>query len=461
MINKVTILLTIVLWSILAGCQSDTTVDTTSGDILLWHSWNESDTLVLQRMLNQFREIYPDADIVTTEIGDGELLTRFQETSALGLGPDIVIGTEEWVRPLAEDNLIRPISAPSADTFNADAITALQYNDKLYGLPFALYTNVLYYNKATVGDDPSDPAVSFLEFFEQAESGCTAVQATPTPQPDVTTESTPIPTPTIVSEVVQLSANDGCILAISTQFDEALWGIGVFGEGITDEEGNLRQYSEGFRGWLEWLQQAQLNPNIILSKDKVTLQQLFTSGIVDYYVADSADFTTLLDAMGSETLGVTLLPNSPTEIVSSEPNGVSTPILRVEGLFFNHASSNEQYQLAQQLATFLTNTTQSTVFMRQTRRVPANSRVIISEEVDQPQYTFWQQTQTAVPLPSNIDRARVRQVGETLYANVLTGIADPQSSVCSFTQLIFATEASDAAMEETNENCLIGGTEDE
>lgn len=428
------------------------------GDILLWHSWDANDEVVLQRMLNQFREIYPETDIVTTALPANELLTRYEETSSLGLGPDIVIGSEEWVRPLVEAELIRPIPALNPDPFDPNAIAALHYDGQLYGLPFALYTNVLYYNKETVGQNP---ASSFLEFFEQAEKGCTEKKIAPTPVVVESEESTPVPTPTIVSEVVQVST-EGCVLAISTLFDEALWGIGVFGEGITNENGELRQYSDGFRGWLEWLQQAQLNPNIILSKDKVTLRQLFTSGVVDYYVADSADFPSLLDAMGTESLGVTLLPNSPAQMVSAEPSGLATPILRVEGLFFNHASSAEQFTLAQQLAQFLTNTTQSTVFMRQTRRVPANLLVNISAEVDQPQYTFWEQTQTAVPLPSNLNRTTVRRIGETLYANVLTGIADPQSSVCSFTQLVFASESVVSPLTTVNESCLgIGETDNE
>ncbi len=454
MVRKIIVLLTFIVFSVV-GCQSAATDEQTKGDILLWHSWNESDALVLQRMLNQFREIYPDTDIVTTAIDSRELLSRFEETSALGLGPDIVIGSEEWVMPLAESNLIRSIPIPNPMPFEQNAIDALRYDGQLYGLPFALYTNVLYYNKETVGDKP---VTSFLEFFNQAETGCQAKKDEPTPTPEGTEDSTPVPT--VASEIAPLT-KEGCVLAISTQFDEALWGIGVFGEGITDENGQLRQFSAGFQGWLEWLQQAQLNPNIILSKDKVTLQQLFTLGAVDYYVADSADFGSLLDEVGGDTLGVTLLPNSPAQLVESERNGVSTPILRVEGLFFNHASSSEQFELAQQLATFLTNTTQSTVFMRQTRRVPANSLVKISDEVDQPQYTFWEQTQAAVPLPSNIDRATVRRIGETLYANVLTGIADPKSSVCSFTQLVFATDANGTPTAQEDENCLVEGVENE
>jgi ABC-type glycerol-3-phosphate transport system substrate-binding protein len=457
LIRKVLFLLAVVFLGAV-GCQSDTVVQPTGGDILLWHSWNESDALVLQRMLNQFREIYPEADIVTTALPESELLTRFQETSALGLGPDIVIGSEEWLRPLAMARLIRPIPAPNPNPFDPNAISAMSYEGQLYSLPFALYTNVLYYNKQTV---QNNPATSFLDFFRQAETGCQSKTEEPTPSAEIVADSTPLPTPTIVSEVVQIS-NEGCILAISTQFDEALWGIGVFGEGITDRNGNLRPYSEGFRGWLTWLQKAQLNPNIILSKDKVTLQQLFTSGVIDYYVADSADFPTLLNEMGSELLGVTLLPNSPAQMVRAEPSGISTPILRVEGFYFNYASSTEQFQLAQQLAHFLTNTTQSTVFMRQTRRVPANLLVNISPEVDQPQYIFWEQSQTAVPLPSNINRDTVRRIGETLYANVLTGIADPHTSACSFTQLVFATETIGTPLAQVNESCLgIGEADDE
>jgi hypothetical protein len=183
---------------------------------------------------------------------------------------------------------------------------------------------------------------------------------------------------------------------------------------------------------LEWLRQAQLNPNIILTRDRLTLRQLFSGGVLDYYVADSADYELLAELMGVERVGVSLLPNSPAQMAEAATSGFATPVLGVEALFFNYASRDDRFELAQHVAEFMTNTTQSTIAMRQTTRVPANRLVNISPEIDQPQHAFREQAKTARPLPNDIDHDRLRQIGERVYVNVLTGVSEPAEAMCAF-----------------------------
>lgn len=425
----------------LSACSA-LTPESPRGDLLLWHDWSERDTVVLERMLAQYEDVNEEIDIIAVQIPSDQLLTRFQETAALGLGPDLIFGSHEWVRPLAEAELIRPITLLQDDLFEQNALQALQIEGELFGRPYALTTNILYYNRNSV----ERPADSFSDLFRQAESGCqTEVTATVDP----TAEATPVPESTPI-EAASVGERDGCIIGISTVFDEALWGVGVFGNPLISEDGSLNPISDGFEGWLAWLREAQLSPNIILTRDRLTLRQLFTGGVIDYYVAGSADYELLTEIMGNGLVGVTLLPNSPAQLVSAEPNGFATPVLGVEALYFNSASSDNHFTLAQDVARFLTNTTQSTVAMRQTFRVPANLRVTISAEVDQPQFTFREQAETARPLPNHIDHALLRRVGERVYANVLTGVSEPSVGICNFTRELTGGNANCIPTEESN-----------
>lgn len=100
----------------------------------------------------------------------------------------------------------------------------------------------------------------------------------------------------------------------------------------------------GFANWLGWLKNAQSTPGMIrrhagvARRDDVTLRNLFVNGEAAYYIGTPDVLLSLQELLGEETVGVVPLPAGPTA-----PAG---PLLDVDAIMFNHASSSNQTKLA-------------------------------------------------------------------------------------------------------------------
>lgn len=354
-----------------------------SGRILLWHSFDEADTVVLGQILAKFGEIYPDVQVVSAAVPPDDLLTRYEYTAAQGLGPDLLIGPNDWVYELAQDELIQDISREMSDTrvYLASAVETLRLSDPslsqdpvpLYGLPLSLRPVALYYNTQLV----STPATTLEELLAHAADE----------QP----------------------------VALNTDFDEAFWGVKAFGGQLFDESGRVILDQGGFANWLNWLKNAQSAPGMILNKDDLTLRELFIEEKAAYYVA-GPEILPLLQEQMEGTLGVVPLP--------AGPHDRSGPLLRVEAIMFNPASSDNQSELALELAEFLTNAEQNTVLMRETGRVPANGRVRVDPRAFPVVAGFAAQAGSAVPMSNLPQMALVGELGNNTYTEVLQGATD-------------------------------------
>lgn len=143
-----------------------------SGRILLWHSFPEQETEILRTILAKYSEINPDVRVISARVPPSQLRSRYQNTAGQGLGPDLLIGSHEWVRPFVEAGLIKGINCDLenkednpppetslciADTerYLPNALETLRYEGRLYGLPLSLQPEALYYNKNLVSSPAS------------------------------------------------------------------------------------------------------------------------------------------------------------------------------------------------------------------------------------------------------------------------------------------------------------------
>ena len=375
--------LTILLFCLLLVACTPSDAGQLSGRILLWHSFNEGDTVVLHEILAKFSEIYPKVQVVSAAVPPDELLRRYKNTAAQGLGPDLLIGPNDWIDSLTQGELIKDISRDMSDTsvYLSSAVESLRLSDPsveqdpvpLYGLPLSLQPVALYYNTQLV----STPATTLDELLAHAA--------------------------------------DGQEVALNTNFDEAFWGIQAFGGKLFDEKGRVILDQGGFANWLNWLKKAQSEQGMILNKDDLTLRELFSEKKAAYYVAGPEVWPILQEQMEAR-VGVLPLP--------AGPHGRSGPLLRVEAIMFNPASSDNQSKLALELARFLTNTEQNTVLMRETRRVPANQDVRVDPRAFPVMAGFATQARTAVPMSNWPQMAKVRELGYNTYTEVLQGATD-------------------------------------
>jgi arabinogalactan oligomer/maltooligosaccharide transport system substrate-binding protein len=379
---KASILIFLLL--LIASCQTNSTDDELNGRITLWHGWSAEETSVLEGTLDEFQEINPDVSVVSVALPPEELLAQFEQAAADGLGPDLLLGSSDWIADLADAGLIRPLGEDdiSDRQYRTTASAISGYHDAIYGLPLSVFPLALYYNKLMI----DQPAEDLEELLSQAA--------------------------------------DGKRVAFVPRFQESYWGIQAHGEGLFDEEGNFTPVDSGFAEWLDWLNEAQNEPGVILNVDKEGLLDLFAREQIAYYVGGPEMLASLKETMGADKFGITTLPEGPL--------GPSGPLLPDEAILFYANSSPEQIRLANALAGFLTGPQQSIRFMRFLNRVPANPSV----EVDSRLYPlisgFSRQAKDGIILPKQLNKTRFYAAGDRAIAGVLSGTITPEEALCRF-----------------------------
>jgi len=366
--------------------------DELSGRVVLWHGWTFEETAILEEALDEFREIHPQVTVASLAFPKEDLLEQYIQSANDGLAPDLLLGSSDWVRQLADSGRIRAFENEEVNDLNLDTgrLSATKYREKVYGVPLSLYPRALYYNKSLVDTPPT----SLDDLLEQAA--------------------------------------DGKEVAFVPRFEEAYWGIQAFGDGLFNEQGNINLDDSGFAGWLEWLNNAQNEPGVILSADDTVLFDLFSQGRVAYYVADPGKQAILEEAMGEESFGVVPLP--------AGPEGPAGPLLPVESIIFYMFSSQEQSRTSTALANFLANQQQANRFMRELDRVPANPGVRVDSRIYPNVSGFARQARTAVIPPNELAWDQLVASGNKAYISALSGILTPAEAVCRFGQEIVALQ---------------------
>ncbi|MEZ4673464.1 MAG: extracellular solute-binding protein [Caldilineaceae bacterium] len=361
------------------------------GRILIWHTWANGDAAALDEVVATFQEIHPDVSIKQQRFADMDtMLTQFRVAADAGLGPDLLIAPGQQVRPLANAALIDPVEPFLDETiiqrYAPAALDSLRYNDQLYALPATMDTEILYYDTQLV-----EKPVSTLD--------------------------------TLLAEATQ-----GRVVAISTNFIDAFWGVQAFGGSLFDEGRRVILDRGGFANWLAWLKDARDTPGMILDSNRDALRSRFMEHGVAYYVGYTSEMSSLVEAMGQERVGVSTLP--------SGPNGNAAPFLSVQAFLFNTVSSDNQRRLATEFTTFFTNAEQQSSLMRETQLIPANTRVRVNPRLDPIMASFTAQARTAVPLLNIPEMDAVLSVGGDAYARVLEGVVEPAEASIAVTTAI-------------------------
>ncbi len=383
------ILCTLFVW-VLAACQPIAEGDL-RGRLLLWHSGGSAMTATLDELTDRFEAVYPDVSVVVVAVPANQLLQRYTEAAANGLGPDLFIGSTRWISDLAQADLIEDIDAhnPNLDVYLSGALVNVRYDDTTYGIPFTLQPAALYVN-TTLTDTP--PA-TLTELLSQAAEGRT--------------------------------------LALTTRFDRLFWGVQSYGGRLFDDGGRVSLNQGAFASWLTWLREAQSSAGVSISADPETMLTLFTRGETAYYVGRPTDLPHIRETMDFNSVAVVPLP--------SGPSGTAGPLLDVNAFMFNPNSPGAAPRTAVTLAQFLTNTTQSATLMRELSLVPANRQVRVDSRAFPVISGFIVQSRTAVPMPNTLAMDEVLARGDTVITRVLDGLIEPAEAAEQFTQTVNET----------------------
>jgi len=383
----------LLLMLILAGCQAEKSDDELNGSITLWHSWTPAEAAVLDEALAEFEQLHPKVRIIPVALPEDQILEEFVDAGNDGLGPDVLIGKDGWIRELADAGLIRSLQPVGAENsmFNSRNRNLTEYNGKLYGVPLFLAPRALYYNKNMVTELPAN-----------------------------------------LDALLEEAAADNSV-AFAPRFEEAYWGIQAFGDGLFDSQGQFILVESGFGEWLAWISEAQKSPGVILNEDDASLMELFASGQIAYYVAGPKkldDITALMNEADPFDFGVIPLP--------SGPIGPAGPLLPAETILLYAYTSDAQTRIVDSLARFLVNQQQSIRFMREIDQVPANPSVVVDRRIYPIVSGFARQADTAVVIPNEMPTDLLVETGNRAYVNVLSGVLTPDEAVCRFGQEVAA-----------------------
>ena len=375
----------------LVACSNSSPSGAVTGEILLWHDWSGADAELLNELVNKFSTIHPEMTVVTQSFPADTLQEKFMHSVTSGLGPDLLIGQAAWAQEFADAGLIKAMTKEKVgvnpdEIYLSSALTTLDYDGQLYGLPFSLSTDALCYNKSLLGGHM--PAETLSALLEQAV--------------------------------------EGKQVALSTEFNQAFWGIKTFGGELFDEKGRVILDQGGFANWLVWLKNAQNMPNITLGNHDDALMQ-FVDGHAAYYVCNSAEIRTLQQTLGAELVGVAPLP--------AGPNNPAGPLLNAEALLFSKASDAKQTNIAMNLALFLTNAEQQKKLATEVAKVPANSAARIDNDRFPIVSALMRQSRTAVPIRlSHIQQAEtVSLYGQRHYSEALEGVLSVTDAIAKLT----------------------------
>jgi arabinogalactan oligomer/maltooligosaccharide transport system substrate-binding protein len=126
----------------------------TSGTLDIWT--DPSFATVLRPFVNQFTAKNPGTTVKIEEVPFDQTLTQLQQAGPSGKGPDLFIGTHEWLGALVPAKAVAPIDlGTTANAFVPVTVQAFTYQGQVYGVPFAFQNVALVRNTALVPKAPA------------------------------------------------------------------------------------------------------------------------------------------------------------------------------------------------------------------------------------------------------------------------------------------------------------------
>lgn len=357
-----------------------------SNKIIFWHSYTGTEAKLLHGAVEKFERANPDIQIDVLAITKDEIKNKFQREATTIERPNILIGSNDWIKALADTGLIAPIDAYelNLDHYIGTALEALRHNGELYGLPLNLNLVALYYNKSLV----PEPAKTLDELI--------------------------------------IHGSEGKIVALTSNFYFAFWGVRAFGGQLLNSQDKAVLDQGGFAEWLDWLAENKTNPGMIIDADYDKLYALFKAGKAAYYTDREGVLTDLQNALGKENVGVTTLP--------AGPEGASAPFLSVEALLFNNMVSENQLRTALEFAEFYASAEIQNGFVKQATYITSNTEVDTSMHPSTA--AFMLQAETSMPFNNPEEMAAKWEPAEDAYRKVLQGVMDGREAAIEATRRI-------------------------
>lgn len=368
--------------TVVTGCAA---TGHSNNRILLWHTWAGEEVSTLNEMIATYRGLNPKVEVISVFVPKDAIVSRVASRARSGLGPDIILTDASIIYDMAEQDLIRDLGPLDLDlsTYLSTAVRMVSDGTGLYGLPLSAHTHVLYYDRELVETPPK----TIAELLHRIDGGE--------------------------------------VLAQNPNFVTSYWGVGAYDGAFANGERELLFGQGGFTNWLDFLSTARTIPGFLMDDSSEALQRAFVDGEATYYVGDSAQVSTLLEAMGSERLGVSLLPSGPN-------GGAPSPFLELDAFAFGNISSADEFEQALDFALFLAGP-ENQLFLATSDigLVPVNSQIRLTPSLPANTLTVARQIRSA---------EAISFVNRPIWKELTTGALDFLDSYRRVSQGILAPE---------------------
>ncbi len=121
-------------------------------DLVIW-----TDQLKIEA-IEQIADGFAEQNGITVDVqATTDTQANFITANAAGNGPDVVVGAHDWIGNMVQNGAIEPLqlTADQLGTYAPNAVEAVTYQEKLYGLPYGVEALVLYRNTDMVPQEPA------------------------------------------------------------------------------------------------------------------------------------------------------------------------------------------------------------------------------------------------------------------------------------------------------------------
>jgi arabinogalactan oligomer/maltooligosaccharide transport system substrate-binding protein len=127
--------------------------------VTIWHSWSESEAVVLDDVLDAFQMVYPNIYFDVLYVPFDDLLRTFQTAMYRGAGPSILLAPAEWGSQLFDEGQVAAVDDLAVPAFleriNPAALDSARYRGSLISLPHAIRNGVVMYrNRQIISSAP-------------------------------------------------------------------------------------------------------------------------------------------------------------------------------------------------------------------------------------------------------------------------------------------------------------------
>lgn len=335
--NKFNLLISLILISafVLTACGGGSG-STATGEVTFWHAYGtgSAEEVALTAILEKAKTDMPNVTINVLQVPFNDIYNKYRTDVASGGGPDMFIAPNDSLGDDARAGLLADITELAngkLGDYGKLAVDGMSVEGKLYGVPESLKAVALWYNKDLVATPPATTD----ELKALMEGG------------------TPV------------SLSYGCYHHYGF--------FGSFGGKVFDDSWKVVADQGGVADAMAYLNDLyQISVTNGWPKNDSDGLAPFTEGNMAIITNGNWAMGDYRKALGDK-LGVAPLP--------SGPGGAATPLLGVDGFYFNPNSTNLESAL--EVALYLTGKDAQTSMMNDAGHVPANTTVEVTDPLIQ------------------------------------------------------------------------------